>query len=415
MQSLQRCLSAVMIIAVAACASSEGEIAPLRASAAAHHQLALERVELADGYGAILEWQAAIDALQIGSEPYYDGELYLDHSEYLANIAWTELDQGRVREAKTTYTSVIVNLQNAEASHRELLAQRDSTKNEIGLGLNLGMMFGLAAFGATGTPEQAQAAQNAIGMIGNAPLFPIDIDTTGEVVAYAGVEFLDEDAVRMPVHATLGPLASIAKLIGPSHSCTASLVGQALALTNSHCVVDEGNIDKGPFTLRFDRVGGFEEVPVVEVIRPDVVHVDKDWENDWALLRLAYHPAGRPFLQILDPDSADREIANHAPIAVGGYSGDLNDGRFMTLDWGCSFLDDSIATVLTYDCATFKGASGAPVLLTEGAHRYALIGVNAGGRGLTASESRAVGRAERHAIGSHVRNFYAAYQAASSR
>ena len=152
MQSLQRCVSIVMIVALAACASSEGEIAGLRDGAAAHHQLALERLELADGNGAILEWQAAIDALQIGSEPYYDGELYLDHSEYLADIGWAELDQGRVQDAKSTYTNVIVNLQNAEAAHRQLLAERDRTTNEIGLGLNLGLMFGLAAFGATGTP-----------------------------------------------------------------------------------------------------------------------------------------------------------------------------------------------------------------------------------------------------------------------
>ena len=38
------------------------------------HQLALERLALADGNGAILEWQAAIDELQIGEEQWSDLE-----------------------------------------------------------------------------------------------------------------------------------------------------------------------------------------------------------------------------------------------------------------------------------------------------------------------------------------------------
>jgi hypothetical protein len=61
---------------------------------------------------------------------------------------------------------------------------------------------------------------------------------------------------------------------------------------------------------------------------------------------------------------------------VAGYSGDLNEGRLMTMDYGCPILSDGDA--IEYKCATFGGSSGSPLLLANGPYRLThVVGVNA--------------------------------------
>jgi hypothetical protein len=51
-------------------------------------------------------------------------------------------------------------------------------------------------------------------------------------------------------------------------------------------------------------------------------------------------------------------------VFIGGYSGDLNDGRLLSLDWGCTLTQEKAAGQARTNCKTAPGSSGTPVLLT---------------------------------------------------
>lgn len=57
-----------------------------------------------------------------------------------------------------------------------------------------------------------------------------------------------------------------------------------------------------------------------------------------------------------------------------GYSGDLNDGYFLRIDYGCRVSSVSGHAKFGSNCAVWKGNSGGPILTADG--RVAVVGVN---------------------------------------
>ena len=69
-------------------------------------------------------------------------------------------------------------------------------------------------------------------------------------------------------------------------------------------------------------------------------------------------------------------------LVVAGYSGDLNNGSLITMDYGCPLM--RTGDWIDYKCATFHGASGSPILLANGPYRLThVVGVNSCGSGRT--------------------------------
>ena len=178
-------------------------------------------------------------------------------------------------------------------------------------------------------------------------------------------------------------------------SCTASLVGERLALTNAHCVHDHEGAPaqpggaqaqlrqaRGPAPggrrggrLLGQRERGRHANPVSPPYQPslDGRQSDLDCGRDWAILELGSHPVGLDHLEVLDgaefrsspvPGVYRGDELLGDGLVVAGYSGDLNEGRLITMDYGCPILGTGDA--VEYKCATFSGSSGSPILLANG-------------------------------------------------
>ena len=107
------------------------------------------------------------------------------------------------------------------------------------------------------------------------------------------------DGVRINPIPVTGPLFHIGKLYLKSGGwCTASLIGERLALTNQHCVINsEGVPSVVGATLRFESPRHPDAVTVIDYETPKTSEkVDK--LNDWAILKLDRHPYGRGYLGV---------------------------------------------------------------------------------------------------------------------
>ncbi len=170
--------------------------------------------------------------------------------------------------------------------------------------------------------------------------------------------------------------------------CTGVLVGPKLVLTNRHCVMD---IDTGirfdpvTFVIRLEELqverhlGGrmqFSSKPVfvsgVQAVHtPDLTGGSTQRRiDDWAFLELT--TASQWWVGMADPANLPTE---NFPVAIAGYSVDLNDGSYITLDWGCT-AQASKDGLITHSCKTWNGASGSPIIAVDNAQRDMVIGVH---------------------------------------
>lgn len=163
--------------------------------------------------------------------------------------------------------------------------------------------------------------------------------------------------------------------------CTGSFVGPRLILTNRHCAVDaQGRQVMPPLASHASltaRNSGFEpkvtRYGIYKMSLPDRDHVVHH-DADWALLE-TNRRSEVGWLGAADPTEVEpRDLR----VAVAGYSGDLNDGALITMDWGCrAALRDGM---LLHLCRTWKGASGSPVIaVNRHDMRGFVIGVHAQG------------------------------------
>ncbi len=186
------------------------------------------------------------------------------------------------------------------------------------------------------------------------------------------------------------PLEPIVQVIRATSTCTGSFVGPRLILTNRHCVIGTDGKPDLPTHIEWryfasaytgQRVdpGIGEKVlrwKVVNAVYPDRDH-ESDFSADWALLETDT-PSTVGFLGVRDPATIPDFATTH--IAVAGFSGDLNDGRYVTMDWGCPIVATPQKAVLRYGCRTFPGSSGSPVFIVDRpGMRRIVVGVNSRG------------------------------------
>jgi protease YdgD len=169
-------------------------------------------------------------------------------------------------------------------------------------------------------------------------------------------------------------------------ACTGTLVAPRLVLTNRHCVQNiesQEFFEPDQFSVRWEYhtvksagvASSYDDFEVQEVFTSDrATPLRRDEINDWAFLLLKT-PFSASGIDLVSPE----ELAKHPNFraAVAGYSGDLNHGGEITMDWGCLAHWDR-SGMIQHRCRTFHGASGSPIVAVDGTFgRLRVVGVNA--------------------------------------
>lgn len=351
---------------------------------------------------------ALSDALVASKDEYLLTGLYLQKVVANSRLAFIDLHEGNVDTAGSKYRNAIELLRKDFEAHQSLLAERRKA-NETGDEIKKGLLAGLAGLGLSRLEDGVSndilseigvfsAAGTLIDRVINVPPPQNQVATT---LASDSVS-ASLQPLRIPVIPDTDYLRYVGRVVAGEISCTGSLVGPGLVLTNAHCIFDGGvDYNKGPTTLK---PGGFkfQREWLYQNDQFDVktfyTHngLEGDWDgqikNDWVILQLFEQKSGKLFEGYLDavPDisagfsSEARNTVNG--VFIPGYSSDVNEGVYLTLDAGCELDPQGLAgSIVLHNCNTFSGSSGAPVLHLDAASRPRVVSVNVGKKGGTSA------------------------------
>ena len=338
-------------------------------------------MERATAHMRAQRWEDALHATRSAIEalPFHDGKGVEDGNfAYLkrqaqALEAYLTLASGATEAAEQMYQTLFESVRAGEAEREEEFKRRAGSA-QVWEALTFAVFTGARAerMGIEASDTIALGLQSFGQALDRPAIAPIDVNQLSSLAN-------EDDGVRITVMPSVGPFGRIGRLVTAQGTCTASLVGDALALTNAHCVTAvqerDDRLVQGSWAVR----GGDMQVVWEGTYAPDRVRVtsvtlnggdrwnlneDGDFSDDWAILHLERHPVGRGWFGILDEETMETE-----GVFVAGYSGDLNDGRLLTVDWGCKGTTQVDSPMLYHSCESAPGASGSPILRTAGAYR----------------------------------------------
>jgi protease YdgD len=205
---------------------------------------------------------------------------------------------------------------------------------------------------------------------------------------------------RLPMMSREYPWSTVGKIVMVSkdkkeYSCTGTLIGKSLAITNAHCVYDESgklfpNIYFLPNLIN-GRLRTKNDVASVRNVWTGTRKPNWNSADDWAIVELD-KPLGEKygFLRWRTVPVALLERYKNR-LAVAGYSGDYPDPKSYTgpefsagkgytagVHLKCSVLGEREG-MLVHDCDTNPGASGS-ALISKIDGVYQIIGLHAIGR-----------------------------------
>jgi protease YdgD len=160
-------------------------------------------------------------------------------------------------------------------------------------------------------------------------------------------------------------------------ACTATLVGDDILITASHCISDEGRLNAaGTFETGYALPGGPRRARVIDFFN------DPDWDHrrfstgddldgtDWALLRID-QPLGAQLGHVGVRglvDTAGHRAATQTDLYQAGYSWDT--GAHLSGNIGCRIVRVFDDNTMAHNCDTTRGDSGSPFMVREGADYF---------------------------------------------
>jgi len=290
---------------------------------------------------------------------YFDNLTYLEEANTLNNLSAYTLVNDNWEAFEHLQKRVFSNIRAATIEHRRLLRiaaseKRQERRNEEGL-----LMIASAILNAIIRSEL------------DLPEFEVDLTMILPSDDYIEMPSLQDkffqaegDIKRFPVNPVAQPFSSIVKVYG-SGTCTGFFVDRDLVATNAHCLDGVRSVkSEHLFHENEYRVTSF----VTSAGKNQIPNYDADRSLDWAILEVESEASFFPLSL-----SSSHKPSDRPDYMIAGYSSDLGNGRFLTLDLGCSIEKDT-STIFEYDCKTHKGSSGAPVIDIDSGR---VVGINA--------------------------------------
>ena len=160
-------------------------------------------------------------------------------------------------------------------------------------------------------------------------------------------------------------------------ACTATLIGDDVLITASHCISEDGRIDaRGEFETGFGLPGGPRTARVIDYFN------DPQWNEqrfsssddldgtDWALLRID-RPLGAELGHVgvrALVETAGNRGAMQADLFQAGYSWDTGD--HLSGNIGCHMVEVFNDNTMAHNCDTTRGDSGSPFMVRDGDNYY---------------------------------------------
>jgi|GEM_PF-3539135 len=180
---------------------------------------------------------------------------------------------------------------------------------------------------------------------------------------------------RGKVTSTKYPWNTIGRLDLPSGgTCTASLVGPDLILTNAHCVIDKvkQTLVEGSIVFRPNYTNGTSAYSSVVTFAwggSNTPSATGSKPGDWAILRLDKR-LGDTLGWLGTKVLPDPRISM---LYVVGYSGDLENGASAYWETGCTITSGMTSYGLyPHNCSNSRGASGSPMFIFENERPYVI-------------------------------------------
>lgn len=156
-------------------------------------------------------------------------------------------------------------------------------------------------------------------------------------------------------------------------ACTATLIGEDVLITASHCIHDNGQVHfAGVFQTGYALPGGPRSARVIDYF------IDPDWDDarfsgtddidntDWALLRIDT-PLGRELGHVgaraLVAEAGNRG-AMRTDLYQAGYSWDT--GAHLSGNERCRMTEIFADGTMAHNCDTTRGDSGSPFMVRDG-------------------------------------------------
>lgn len=358
---------AIGVIALAALAACGTEYnAGLHQAMARADQQATVALNNGDWAQARQQLLSAIASIQPGTDAYYgDLSLVYSHSMLLSRVGYTFLMQNDIAAARQNYDSAITVLAVGTRKHNALTRQS--------------ILLDPISIATAGLASRSASAARPASVLATTPAPGTELEPKDGIAA-DGVRFVTFGGFRI--------FSSIGRVTAPGKFCTGTVVGYELVLTAAHCVTSEdGRPLAGQYTfwpsseipIRLDKR---PSVPVLEI---HTAH-GKSWDrlpfDDWAFLVLASHPRSpldpNEFVGIAGPSDAPvllsgpHGLTTDGSMVAAGYSHDIHNAGFLTVDWGCLPIR-RFGTILLTTCVSSFGASGGPMFAIKDGNA-ALIG-----------------------------------------
>ena len=351
------------------------------------------------------EYISIANSLDLESSGYYTQGLYRQKAAAKFRAAFTTLQSANPETAGNQYRSAIELYRKDLLAHRDILIvqrQRRARRAEI----TNSILLDVVNLGTDAVDDNIdndvfsdldlfQYAEDAIEDVVENPAPPVErVAVSSEGVAANAVGGL----VSIPLVPDVSYLSSIGRVLAGTSGCTGSLVKPSLVLTNAHCIFDGGvdynlgptSLKEGKFTFRREWLYGAETYDV----KSYYTHrgKDSDWDgqikNDWVLLEIVNKPGAEVPAQTLPvvPELADKAMIqqlssspSQLDISIPGYSVRNSTNTYMTMDVGCSInLRDYVQSVVSHDCNTSVGASGAPIVAKDETGKVRIVALNVG-------------------------------------
>lgn len=325
-----------------------------------------------------------------GREYYLDGYFYRS-AEAFSTLALTYMLEEDFEEAAKNHRFGFEAIQESEA---DLI--RAAKHNQRQRAQAMAMLSTMLSVASVGMPSQSRVHAMRASAIAQ------DLSTKQETAdarkSFSGADLPESTAKRALIAMRSGTLQSIVRVRNRNGGwCTgAQILPGGYVVTNAHCVHDGSGKRRraSDLTVEVAEPHYTATFGVTGITAPrdyDGARFDSGFPKDWAILELNYE-IPTTFLSTGAYWEGDKFGATPAPLEIlsnrpdkpkavlAGYSGDLNDGRFISADLGCDWTYSKRDKVIYHNCESWKGSSGSPFYVPIDG-KLKVIGINAGVRG----------------------------------